>query len=275
MKNKSRGIYVKKIRLLALLLLTVLMAACSRSETLIKKDEEITKQPEIKVSDPKESDESIQEETNEILKEEAERDEQVVVEPEEQEESVEQDQEHESFDKLLIYDENGYKDIFWQQEYLFDQNKELEVDLNNDGELDLIVVGMDSPNGEKVLVIHKAHGINLMHYISSEMLDSIENLYDEFELKEGNMMQVVLVDFDNDGQEEIVLAIGDGLTTLGVNIFKMDYDSNDLHAKEIGFFQGQEKIHIDKNNNIIIPFGNQGLYEQYKYEKGKFVKAEL
>lgn len=73
-------------------------------------------------------------------------------------------------------------------------------------------------------------------------------------------------------KQEVVLAIGDGLVNLGVSVFKIDYHSKDLDAIEIGCFQGQENIHIDKNNNIIIPFGGQGLFEQYKYHNENLLK---
>lgn len=264
---KGKGIYLKRI---VLLVLSVLITACSISESPVKEDDKIDTDLKIEQSIQKEDyNELVQEETNEISEKESKRDDPFVADTEQQEEH------DESSDRVLIYDENDYKSLFWKQEYLFDQNKELEADLNNDGKLDLIVVGMDSPNGEKVLLIHKDNGINLIYYISSDMLASIENLYDEFELKEGNMMQVVLVDFDGDSQEEIVLAIGDGLTTLGISIFKINYDNDILDAEEIAFFKGQEKIYIDKNNDIIIPFGSQGLYEQYKYEEGEFLKVKL
>ncbi len=174
-------------------------------------------------------------------------------------------------EKLLVYSYNNYKYLIWEQEYLFDKNKDLEVDLNNNGKLDYISVGMNTPNGQKVIISSNGVAINLLNYISDEMRKEIEYLYEEYdELKEGNMIQITLVDFDDDGDEEVVLAIGDGLVNLGVSIFKIDYNSKDLDVKEIGFFSGQQEMRIDKNKDIIIPFGGQGLSERHKYSNGKF-----
>ena len=142
----------------------------------------------------------------------------------------------------------------------------------------MVLVGMDSPNGEKVILTwgdSNKFGTNLLYYVSDEMFSIVGDIQDDYrELKEGNRIQVTLVDFDYDGKQEVVLAIGDGLVNLGVSVFKIDYHSKDLDAIEIGCFQGQENIHIDKNNDIIIPFGGQGLFEQYKYNNGKFIKIK-
>lgn len=174
---------------------------------------------------------------------------------------------------LLIYG-NGLEYAIWEQEYQIDKNKEISLDLNNDGELEQIIVGMDTPNGQRVTLFHKDYGINLL-YDSSIELGITEDLFDEFgTLSEGCMMQVVAVDFDNDGEKEIVIAIGDGLTTLGVSVMKIDYSGKNLSCKEIGYFEGQGEISIENNKNITIPFGGQGLFEEYTYKFGKFVKVE-
>lgn len=175
-------------------------------------------------------------------------------------------------EKLLIYNENNDEYILWKNEKLFYKNKEIKLDLNNDEKLEYISVGLDSPNGEKVTIVSDNIGVNLLHYISDEMYSAIENLYDDIgELKEGNMIQVVFIDFDDDGKDEVVLAIGDGLVNLGVSIFKIDYDSKDLNFNELAFFRGQGEIHIDKNKSIEIPFGSKGLFEKYEYKNGIFI----
>ena len=76
------------------------------------------------------------------------------------------------------------------------------------------------------------------------------------------------MDFDNDKKPEIIVAAGDALTNLEVSIFKYTGEKDKVY-KEIGYIGGQSKIIITKNKTIEAPYGSQGLFEQYKYSKGK------
>jgi hypothetical protein len=109
---------------------------------------------------------------------------------------------------------------------------------------------------------------------------SIENGFNDGELEENYFIQIATYDFDGDKNPEIIVAVGDGLVNLNVNVFKFIAPLNQLNAskeenwKLIGNFQGQEQIIIE-NKKISVPYGSQGLFDEYIYSNGKFKMIDL
>lgn len=165
--------------------------------------------------------------------------------------------------------------IIWKQQYDISKNKNIQVDLNNDGNLENINIGMDTPNGTKINVYFQESGYNLIYDMSlSENL----NLFDEAgDVKENYFIHLDVFDFDNDFIPEIIVAIGDGLNELQVSILKYTnkiQDSNESPYKEIGSIIGQSNILIDEDEKaILVPYGSQGLYDKYVYKDWKIVKS--
>jgi hypothetical protein len=91
-------------------------------------------------------------------------------------------------------------------------------------------------------------------------------------------VQVAEHDFDRDGTPEIVVAVGDGLINLVVNVvsYHAPQSMKDVGRVEnwslVGSFTGQQKALI-QGDTISLPYGSQGLYEEYTWVKQKFIKT--
>lgn len=169
---------------------------------------------------------------------------------------------------LIVNSESGMEYITWIQEYDINKNKYIEYDIDNDGIKEGISIGMDTPNGTKVVIIKGDKGYNLMYDAS---IGSNTNLFDDYGgLKEGYLLQICFFDFDNDGIKEIIIADGDKLINLGVSIIKYDSNKKANPFYEIGYIEGQKKIIITKDKKIEVPYASQGLFTIYKYVDNKF-----
>lgn len=137
-----------------------------------------------------------------------------------------------------------------------------------------LVVGRDHPNGTKILALFPGYGVHLPLKFADDF-----GGFDEFgEINKGYYVQVAEHDFDNDGTPEIVVAVGDGLIDLTVNIVKYhaplspEDAGRDENWELAGSFTGQEKALID-GATISLPYGSQGLYTEYTWIKKKFIQT--
>lgn len=86
-------------------------------------------------------------------------------------------------------------------------------------------------------------------------------------------------DFDQDGSPEIVVAFGDRLVSLAINIFKLYPSKNntvigDKNIKLVGkFTEGQSYVFV-KKNEIVLPIGGQGLFIEYQWIGNGFKRTE-
>jgi hypothetical protein len=138
-----------------------------------------------------------------------------------------------------------------------------------------MTIGYDTPNGTKFRIYFKDINvaIDLRYVISMER--GINNWGD---CDDGYYVQCATHDFDNDKNPEIIIAVGNGSFDMWVNVIKFHppASSDDAIRTEnwsvIASFSGQEKIHID-GHVITVPFGSQGLFNEYTWVNGKFVKT--
>lgn len=138
-----------------------------------------------------------------------------------------------------------------------------------------MTIGYDTPNGIKFRIYFK----DLNVAVDLRYIISMENGVNEWgDFDEGYYVQVVTHDFDNDKNPEIIIAIGNGSFDMSANVIKYHPPtiSDDAIRTEnctiIANFQGQEKIHID-GQVITVPIGSQGLFDEYTWVNGKFVKT--
>mgnify|MGYP001255508056 CR=1 FL=1 len=82
---------------------------------------------------------------------------------------------------------------------------------------------------------------------------------------ENAIVKVYEYDFDNDGQNEIIIIYSPGYTIVTIEVFRY---SGGL-AERVGNFAGQFEIVLDKNT-ISMPFGSQGIPDEYLYRDGVF-----
>lgn len=94
-------------------------------------------------------------------------------------------------------------------------------------------------------------------------------------LKNGFFIQAAEYDITGDKEPEIVIAAGDGLVNLEINIFQYRPPKDEKGVgswKRIGSFSGQSKAMLERDS-IYLPYGSQGLFEQHQWKAGSFVSV--
>lgn len=125
-------------------------------------------------------------------------------------------------------------------------------------------IGDNHPNGIRALVIGDGYGYNLFMDLDFNEEDS-EIFFDEFDfLKEDCNMQVTAMDFNNDGECELLLSLqSEGWCIEKTFVFKLlPHPYRESLVKYLGVADGQLHMYID-GTNIIAPYGSQGLYNEY------------
>ena len=158
-----------------------------------------------------------------------------------------------------------------------DSTKDVTLDLDFKAKVKPITmtVGYDTPNGTKFKIYFK----DLNVAVDLRYVISMESGINEWgDCDEGYYVQVATHDFDNDKNPEIIIAVGNGSFDMWVNVIKYHPPTNSDDAirtenwTTVASFYGQEKIHIDEQV-ITVPIGSQGLYVEYTWVNGKFVKT--
>lgn len=138
------------------------------------------------------------------------------------------------------------------------------IDANIYGRDYTFTIGDDHPNGIRALVIGDGYGYNLFMDLDFNEEDS-EIFFDEFGfLNEDCNMQLTAMDFNNDGECELLLSLqSEGWCTEKTFVFKLlPHPYRDSLVKYLGVADGQLHMYID-GTNIIAPYGSQGLYNEY------------
>jgi len=147
------------------------------------------------------------------------------------------------------------------------------VPLNFDGEKVSLQVGLDSPNGVKVLALSESleQGWNLQ-------LDTDAgggSPFDDFgDLKEGFSLYIKDYDFGNDSVPEVVVAASDGMLETYIWVFGYNYTFMENGTSPLGLIwhgEGQSDV-ILEGNKILLPFGSQGHFDEYVYSNNTFIK---
>jgi len=134
-----------------------------------------------------------------------------------------------------------------------------------------LVIGLDHPNGTRILAYFSGAAVHL--YPKGRIG------FDEFgELRDEYIVQAGTYDFDDDGNPEILIAVGNGLVEMSVTVYKYHaplavQDAGRPENWEcIGDFEGQGECYIDEKS-LIVPIGSQGLFIEYTFVKGKLVQT--
>ena len=106
-------------------------------------------------------------------------------------------------------------------------------------------------NGVTVFTIHNNVGKNLVQARGEDIKDEIIKVYE--------------YDFDSDGQKEIMAIYSSEFSVTTVEVFKY---SGGL-SERVGNFNAQFDIVLDKNT-IYLPFGSQGLGNEYLFNSDSF-----
>lgn len=163
-------------------------------------------------------------------------------------------------EEWFLNDENG------------DNEKELNIDIDGDGNKETILFGRHTPNGTKLLVIIGKDNFELGSQIKG---------LEEFDELPGGGCQLVLVDVTNDGFPEILLGFRSNFMEVHLNIWRFDkkkyldtprgtYLNPFIFIDDI-VGQGFENYRILPGGKIEVPYGSQGFYDTYIWNGEKFV----
>lgn len=145
------------------------------------------------------------------------------------------------------------------------KDKILETDLDLDGEKEKILIGLNHPNGVRVVGFKGKYGTHLL-------IDGPDGAFDEFgELNKGYYIQASYIDLNHDGKNEVLISVGDKLTGMTTTIYKVR-DAEEDSFKLIGTIEGQSKMYLE-GNHIIAPIGFQGLFKEYIYDGQRLFEA--
>lgn len=116
-------------------------------------------------------------------------------------------------------------------------------------------------------------------YLSIELDSAACTYLEETNCLEEGYYQICEHDFDNDKDPEILIAFQSGFDDLTVYIFKYfppqsnSYVDRQENIGFIGKLSGQRKVIVEKNR-IKIPFGGQGLIDEYVYIDDQIISNE-
>ncbi|MGW8822910.1 hypothetical protein ACWGNU_12395 [Paenibacillus lautus] len=133
-----------------------------------------------------------------------------------------------------------------------------------------LVLGLDHPNGTKAVMIFPSTPVGWQLDLSGDT-----GVFDEYgELQEGYKIQATLHDFDQDGINELIVTAGDSIIDLSIWVYSFttvgDLQKINPIKQELSI-TGQTYIVLD-GDEIIAPYGSQGLFNFYKYVDKVFMQ---
>ena len=149
------------------------------------------------------------------------------------------------------------------------KHEEMECDLDGNGDFGYLSISRDSPNGTKVSAVAQQIGLNLAYDIE------LDNAFDGFgHLEEGYGIQVTCYDLDNDGIKEVIVSTGNQSHEMQSIIYRYT-KSADNPFEIVALIDGQEKMYIEDNGIITVPYGSKGLFDEYKYYNKSLYEVDM
>lgn len=137
-------------------------------------------------------------------------------------------------------------------------------------------LGDGRPNGTIALISSNGYGQSLFFDLDFSN-DENDAFFDEFDdLRPECNMQITAMDFDGDGEVEILFTIqSEDYITTNTYVYKLlPTPYRDSIVKYLGVANGQLHMYVD-GRSIIAPYGSQGLYNEYMLaSNGKIINIE-
>lgn len=150
--------------------------------------------------------------------------------------------------------------------------REIKVDLDNDGQKEEIVFG-DSEDGLYFNYYNPTKD-KFQFLLSNDLSQNPEEVnyyFDNGETRKEVSYQITPLDLDNDGIKEIILSAYD-TTDFGI-VHSFIWKKINENYQYIGNIEGQTYMYFDKDTqSIIVPIGSQGLYQEYMIENSYIVE---
>lgn len=142
------------------------------------------------------------------------------------------------------------------------QDKSLLFDPNGNGDKKLIL-GLDHPNGVRVLVLNGDKGQNLINEVPDGPFFN-----DYGDLKSDNYIQVTLVDLKGDGSKNIVIAIGKYNRRVDVSIFGLADDKSSYNY--LGSIESSSSVKFTDGKIVVC---REDDTKAYKLQNNSIVEV--
>lgn len=175
----------------------------------------------------------------------------------------------------------GLKDtVFWDG----DIEPDVHMQLHYPGPVPIPIVlniCCDPPGCFRCYVIYNYH----VAPVDLAELGALAPYGDEPYLPAEVCAQACEYDFNRDGRPELILALGNHLDELHLNVFAYDpprAPSKDYFElcdqvkkawKLVGVCEGQSVAEIAEDGAVIMPYGTKGLYREYRWKNGRMVES--
>lgn len=150
-------------------------------------------------------------------------------------------------------------------------DKDKQLPLKLDGEKASIVVGSNTPNSIKLRVVVDSMQTGWDLALPTNQ----DSPFDDFgDLKEGFSLYLKDHDFDGNGTPEVVVAASNQLDQTFVWVFGYNFVALENGTSPLELLlnvEGQSDV-ILEGNKILLPFGSQGLFDEYVYNNNAFKK---
>lgn len=150
---------------------------------------------------------------------------------------------------------------------------DLTLPLVLDGESIDVLIGMDSPNGIKALAISES--LQQGWQLSLDAPQDTSSPFDEFgDLKEGFTLYVKEHDFGNDSVPEVAFVVSNGLLETYIWVYSYNYTFSEQGTSplELIWYSEAQSDVVLEGDKIILPYGSQGLFDEYVYSNNTFSK---
>ena len=176
----------------------------------------------------------------------------------------------------LLFEAPGQNAIIMSAKQLY---KPQELDLNvkySAKASGFFVLKPNTPlgSGFETTAVCGQNGVDLLAGLSQQQLlgDGYMNgIDDQGNLKDSYYVQMSAFDLDKDGVREVLVFVGNRLSELRAYIFR--FTGGQEPFKFVGAIDGQSQMSFDKGS-IISPVGTQGIFDEYKYSKGKLTQIK-
>ena len=179
--------------------------------------------------------------------------------------------------KGLLFTAPGQSCIYASAKKLFTSKTELQMNVKISAKASgsfLLKPNYPLGTGFETIGVCNGSGVDLLASLSQKQLlgDGYMNGIDDAgNLKEGYYVQISALDLDGDGVKEALVFLGDNLTELRAYVFRFTGGSEPF--KFAGAIDGQRNMSFEKGS-LISPVGTQGLFDEYKYSKGKLTQIK-
>ena len=136
------------------------------------------------------------------------------------------------------------------QYFIFDSISEINKPV-------VLKYGLDTQGMFKLIFMHGEYGHNFYYDVNQEFFG------DNDDLKENVKLQFSIAKLGNYSEPLLFFSTGDQC----INMYTKVYRIGKFDLKEIYTIDGQSKMIVD--DDISVPIGSQGIFEQYVYCKGR------